>query len=69
MNLRKGSYTIEASLTVPILLFAMAIGMLLAIDLYQETLKTDEYYLVEDIWAVESFYRDDLVGGIIKNEY
>lgn len=69
MKWKKGSYTIEASFIVPILFFSMAIGMLLAIDLYQEIMSIKDEDVLQQLWAVESFYRDNWIGGMLKGEH
>lgn len=65
MNLRKGSYTIEAAFTIPLLLFTFAFAMRMAVLFYQESKEDENEYYENDIWSVEVFYRDEFVGGLM----
>ncbi|MCI5857840.1 MAG: pilus assembly protein [Agathobacter sp.] len=65
MNLRKGSYTVEAALTIPLLLFVFAFAMQLAVSFYQEGRIDEKGYYEDDTWIVKNFYRDEFVGGMI----
>ncbi len=57
----KGSYTIEAALTMPILLFTMVVAMKMGIHLYQEIQSEKEYQMVEELWTVKDFYRNQWI--------
>lgn len=65
MNLLKGSYTIEAAFTIPLLLFTFAFTMRTAVLFYQESKEDVTGYYKDDAWIVEVFYRDEFVGGWI----
>ena len=65
MNLRKGSYTVEAALTIPLLLFVFAFAMQLAVSFYQEGRIDEKGYYEDDTCIVTNFYRDAFVGGMI----
>lgn len=58
----KGSYTVEAALTMPILLFTIALGMKIGLLLYQEIRNEREQELVEELWEVEDFYRNQWIS-------
>jgi hypothetical protein len=62
---RKGSYTVEASILVPVLLFTMALAMKMALGLYHELREQQESQLVESLWAVEDFYKNELVKEVL----
>lgn len=57
----KGSYTIEAALTIPILLFVMLIGMKTGLSLYQDICREREQDAVMQVWAVKEFYRNQWI--------
>jgi hypothetical protein len=63
---RKGSYTVEASILVPVLLFTMALAMKMALCLYHELKEQQESQLVESMWAVEDFYKNELVKEVLN---
>ena len=65
MNFLKGSYTIEAAFTIPLLLFTFAFAMRTAVLFYQESKEDVAGYYKDDAWIVEVFYRDEFVGGWI----
>ncbi len=65
MNLLRGSYTIEAAFTIPLLLFTFAFAMRTAVLFYQESKADATGYYKDDAWIVEVFYRDEFVGGLI----
>ncbi len=67
MNLRRGSYTIEAALTIPLLLFVFAFAMRLAVSFYQGSRVDEKGYYEDDSWVVKVFYRDEFVGGMIED--
>ncbi|MEE1079237.1 MAG: hypothetical protein UIC64_09360 [Agathobacter sp.] len=58
----KGSYTLEASVYIPIVIFVMAIAMRLCIVLYQEIRDEREQDEVVNMWVVDEFYTYKLVG-------
>ncbi len=64
----KGSYTVEAALTVPLLVFVMAAGMRIGLGLYQEIKNENEAQLVEELWEVEDFYKNHWLKETLENE-
>ena len=67
-KMQKGSYTVEAALTMPILIFIFVIAMKLGISLYQEASENTAKNSSDDLWVVEIFYKDDFVGGFLDGE-
>lgn len=63
----KGSYTIEASFLIPLFLMVMAVGMRMGLYLYQEIQTQREQHLVEDLWEVEDFYKNQWIGEMIND--
>jgi hypothetical protein len=61
---RKGSYTVEASILVPLLMFTMALAMKMALCLYDELKEQQESQLVESLWAVEDFYTNERIKEV-----
>lgn len=56
--MRKGSYTIEAAILVPLLILVMARAVISAAELYKEIERQEA---VADFWAVDRFY---MVQGV-----
>ena len=52
----KGSYTIEASIIVPMFLFTVATGMKISMSLYNELKKEKEYEITENMDILDKFY-------------
>lgn len=67
-RLKKGSYTVEAAILIPIYLFIMVGTIQIAISLYNEIKENSEVERVQKIWAVEEFYRNELIEELLKNE-
>lgn len=65
---RKGSYTVEAAMIVPILLFVMALGMKMGLVLYREIINENEVQIVEGLWEVEDFYRNHWLKEALGDE-
>jgi hypothetical protein len=63
-SIQKGSYTIEAALTIPILIFVMVIAMKLGITLLQEIREQNEVEVVENLWEVKDFYKVQGIGEL-----
>lgn len=64
-NLRRGVYTVEASILIPILLFVIATGMRMGIALYQEIGEGTEADKVVEQWSVGDFYKSHWIGEVI----
>ena len=61
----KGSFTVEASIIVPLFLIMLGAGMKLTLTLYQEIVKSNEQDVLEDMWVVDDFYRIKIVDGLV----
>ena len=64
LTLLRASYTVEASILIPLFLMMMAVAMETGISLYQETVQEAEQEGLADVWAVEDFYRFSAVKGL-----
>lgn len=62
----KGSFTIEASIIIPTFIIILAIGMKMAILLYQEITTEYEQQIVEEMWLVDDFYKYEIVEEVIN---
>lgn len=67
-SMKKGSFTIEAAVLVPLLLLIFMMAMQIAIHLYQEACTSADNYLSDQMWVVETFYKDDVIGGYLHGE-
>ena len=67
-SLAKGSYTVEAALVVPLLLFTMALGMKIGLTLYEEMKDEQEIQWAETQWEVEDFYRNQWLKEALEDE-
>lgn len=64
----KGSYTVEAALLVPVLLFVMALGMKIGLILYREITQEDETQMTAELWEVEDFYKNHWIEEVLEND-
>lgn len=64
----RGSYTVEASVIVPIVLWAMALAMQTGIAMYQEIESQKEQENLEDMWEVNDFYTYQTVKEVLNDE-
>ena len=62
----RGSYTVEAALIVPILIWTMMAAMCTGIELLKEVRAEHEEKQIEDLWAVDSFYRYQVLKEVKK---
>lgn len=62
----KGSYTVEAALIVPILIWTMAIAMCTGMELLKEVRGEHEEKQIEDMWAIDSFYKYQTLKEVTK---
>lgn len=62
---RRGSYTIEASILIPIFLFMMITAVATSVDLYHEAEQAAEQQKTAKIWVVDDFYRLQAVEGVV----
>jgi hypothetical protein len=65
---RKASFTVEASILVPILLFSMALAMKIGLFLYDEMKEQRESQQVESLWEVEDFYINEQIKEVLDDE-
>lgn len=64
----RGSYTVEASLVVPIVIFAMALAMKLGIALYQEIEEQPEDREWAEMWGVGDFYNHQAIKEVFDDQ-
>lgn len=67
-KLLKASYTVEAALTIPMLLFVMFFAMQMSFQLYDEICTQQEYEVVEQLWEVRDFYRIQGIGELTSDK-
>lgn len=65
---QRGSLTVEAALLLPFLLLMLSGTVGLGIDLYQETLEEAEEMNTEEYWAVEDFYKYQVIKEVAGND-
>jgi hypothetical protein len=66
--MKKGSYTVEAAIVVPMLIFTYVIAMHIAIGLYQEIRDDEQGYFGEELRVVDTFYIWENAGGLRNGE-
>ena len=64
---RRGSYTVEAAIIVPLYLTVLALALGNSITMYSDIKSATEAEKTEDIWAVEVFYRYEAVMDIVSS--
>ena len=62
----KGSYTVEAAVIVPIMIWMMAAVMCMGITLVKDVQMQDEHKCEETMWEVEDFYKYQAVKEVVK---
>ena len=62
----KGSYTVEAAVIVPIMIWMMAAVICMGITLVKDVQMQDEHKCVETMWEVEDFYKYQAVKEVVK---
>ena len=62
----RGSYTVEAAVIIPVLIWTMAAAMCTGIDLLHEVREEHEEKQIEDMWAVDSFYQYQTLKEVKK---
>ena len=62
----RGSYTVEAALIVPIMIWTMAVAMCTGIELLKEVREEHEEKQIEELWAIDSFYRYQVLKEVKK---
>lgn len=65
---QRGSLTVEAALLLPFFLLMLSGTISLGIDLYQEALQEAEEMSTEKYWAVEDFYKYQVIKEVIGND-
>lgn len=63
---RRGSFTVEAAFLMPMFLFMLSGTVEMGINLYQEAIQETEQ--IKKYWAVEDFYKYQLVEEVIGND-
>lgn len=59
---RRGSYTVEAAIWVPILVIMFAVGIHIGLNLYEEIGNQKEQQIVVELWEVKDFYKNQWIG-------
>lgn len=62
----KASYTVEASLIVPVMLGVFALAMQMGIDMYEEVRQQDD--IAVELCEVKEFYKYQTLGEILDDE-
>ncbi|MBR4027455.1 MAG: pilus assembly protein [Lachnospiraceae bacterium] len=65
MKLQKGSYTIEGTILVPMLLFVIFTTVQMGISFYQEGIKTEISDKIQNFDIVEEFYAYQLLKEVV----
>ena len=64
----KGSFTVEASVLVPMLIFMYLLMINTGIHYYVEIREQKEQEAQEDVWVVEEFYKYQLLKGVVHDQ-
>ena len=64
----KGSFTVEASVLVPMLIFMYLLMINTGIHYYVEIREQKEQEAQEDVWVVEEFYKYQLLKGEVHDQ-
>ena len=64
MKMQKGSFTIEASIYVPMLLWLLLLTMQSAISFYQQSVHREVYAGLEDMQVISEFYTYQIIKEI-----
>ena len=64
----KGSFTVEASVLVPIFIFMYILMINTGIHYYVEIREQKEQEAQEDVWVVEEFYKYQLLKGVVHDK-
>lgn len=64
----KGSYTVEASIIVPLAIGVLALAMKMGISCYQEIRREKEQERIVELWEVQDFYRNQMRKEIIHDQ-
>ena len=62
----KGSYTVEAAVLVPLLIWTMVTAMCIGINLLKEVRSEHEEEQIAELWAVDSFYRYQVLKEVTE---
>ena len=62
----RGSYTVEAAVLVPLLIWTMATAMCIGINLLKEVRSEHEEEQIAELWAVDSFYRYQVLKEVTE---
>ena len=64
----KGSFTVEASVLVPMLLIIYVLIINTGIYMYTEIREQKEQEAQSDIWVIDDFYKYQLMKGILYDK-
>ena len=64
----KGSFTVEASVLFPMLIFMYILMINTGIHYYVEIREQKEQEAQEDVWVVEEFYKYQLLKGVVHDK-
>ena len=64
MKMQKGSFTIEASIYVPMILWLLLLTMQSAISFYQQSVHREVYAGLEDMQVISEFYTYQIIKEI-----
>lgn len=64
MKMQKGSFTIEASIYVPMILWILLLTMQSAISFYQQSVHREVYAGLEDMQVISEFYTYQIIKEI-----
>ena len=67
MDMKKGSFTLEGAIILPIYLFLMAAAVSAGVTICQEISSQEEEKRLEDLWLVDDFYRYETAGEVLGN--
>ena len=62
--MQKGSFTIEASIYVPMILWLLLLTMQSAISFYQQSVEREVYVGLEDMQVISEFYTYQIIKEI-----
>ena len=64
----KGSFTVEASVLVPMLLIIYVLIINTGLYMYTEIREQQEQEAQSDIWVIDDFYKYQLMKGILYDK-
>lgn len=61
---RRGSYTVEAAVWIPVLVFLFVAGIRIGLYLYEEINSQKEQQIAIELWEVKDFYKNQWIGEL-----